>query len=41
MTELVLRSPDEGRLALAAESVRAMVAAAHANAGLAEVVEAY
>ncbi len=41
MTELVLRSPDEGRLALAAERVRAMVVAAHANAGLAEEVEAY
>jgi len=41
MTELVLRSPDEGRLALAAERVRAMVAVAHANAGLAEEVEAY
>ncbi|MDP3315251.1 MAG: molybdopterin-binding protein [Devosia sp.] len=41
MTELVLRSPDEDRLALAAERVRAMVAVAHANAGLAEEVEAY
>jgi len=41
MTELVLRSPDEGRLALAAERVRAMVAVAHANAGLAEEIEAY
>jgi molybdenum cofactor synthesis domain-containing protein len=41
MTELVLRSPDEARLALAAERVRAMVAVAHANAGLAEEVEAY
>jgi molybdenum cofactor synthesis domain-containing protein len=41
MTELVLRSPDEDRLALAAERVRAMVAIAHANAGLAEEVEAY
>ncbi len=41
MTELVLRSPDEDRLALAAERVRAMVAVAHANAGLAEEIEAY
>lgn len=41
MTELVLRSTDEGRLALAAERVRTMVAAAHKNAGLAEEVEAY
>jgi molybdenum cofactor synthesis domain-containing protein len=41
MTELVLRSPDEGRLALAAERVKAMVAGAHQHAGLAEAVEAY
>jgi molybdenum cofactor synthesis domain-containing protein len=41
MTELVLRSPDEGRLTLAAERVRAMVAAAHKHAGFAEEVEAY
>jgi len=34
MTELVLRSADEGRLAEAAEKVRAMVAAAHAKAGV-------
>ena len=41
MTELVLRSPDEGRLTLAAERVKAMVAAAHKHAGFAEEVEAY
>jgi molybdenum cofactor synthesis domain-containing protein len=41
MTELVLRSHDDGRLALAAERVRAMVAAAQANAGLAETADAY
>lgn len=41
MTELVLRSPDQGRLTLAAERVKAMVAAAHRHAGLAEEVEAY
>jgi len=41
MTELVLRSPDEARLALAAERVKAMVAAAHKHAGFAEAVEAY
>ena len=41
MTELVLRSHDEDRLSLAVERVRAMVAAAHANAGLAETVVAY
>jgi len=41
MTELVLRSPDEGRLTLAAERVKAMVAAAHKHAGFAEAVEAY
>ncbi len=41
MTELVLRSPDEDRLTLAAERVRAMVAAAHKHAGFAEEVEAY
>jgi len=41
MTELVLRSPDDGRLTLAAERVKAMVAAAHKHAGLAEEVEAY
>ncbi|AVF05008.1 MULTISPECIES: competence/damage-inducible protein A [Devosia] len=35
MTELVLRSSDEGRLAEAAEKVRAMVAAAHEKAGIA------
>jgi molybdenum cofactor synthesis domain-containing protein len=35
MTELVLRSPDEARLAEAAEKVRAMVAAAHEKAGIA------
>lgn len=35
MTELVLRSSDEARLAEAADKVRAMVAAAHAKAGIA------
>jgi molybdenum cofactor synthesis domain-containing protein len=35
MTELVLRSPDEARLAEAAEKVREMVAAAHEKAGIA------
>ena len=35
MTELVLRSSDEARLAEAAERVRAMVAAAHEKAGVA------
>jgi len=35
MTELVLRSSDEARLAEAAEKVRAMVAAAHEKAGVA------
>jgi molybdenum cofactor synthesis domain-containing protein len=35
MTELVLRSSDEARLAEAAEKVRAMVAEAHAKAGIA------
>jgi hypothetical protein len=35
MTELVLRSSDEARLAEAAEKVRAMVAAAHTSAGIA------
>ena len=35
MTELVLRSSDEGRLAEASEKVRAMVAAAHEKAGIA------
>ncbi|MEO6633975.1 MAG: molybdopterin-binding protein [Devosia sp.] len=34
MTELVLRSSDEARLALAAKAVHAMVAAQHAAAGL-------
>ena len=34
MTELVLRSPDMARLTPAAEAVHAMVAAAHAAAGL-------
>lgn len=34
MTELVLRSSDEARLAEAAEKVRAMVAAAHEKAGV-------
>ena len=34
MTELVLRSADQGRLAEAAERVRAMVAEAHVKAGL-------
>jgi molybdenum cofactor synthesis domain-containing protein len=34
MTELVLRSSDEARLAEAGEKVRAMVAAAHAKAGI-------
>ncbi len=33
-TELVLRATDERRLAIAAEAVRAMVAAAHASAGI-------
>jgi molybdenum cofactor synthesis domain-containing protein len=36
MTELVLRSADEGRLAEAAKAVYAMVAAAHAAAGFPE-----
>ncbi|MVS98531.1 competence/damage-inducible protein A [Devosia marina] len=35
MTELVLRSSDEARLAEAADKVRAMVAAAHEKAGIA------
>ena len=35
MTELVLRSSDQARLADAAEKVRAMVAAAHEKAGIA------
>ncbi|HEY4166823.1 MAG TPA: competence/damage-inducible protein A, partial [Reyranella sp.] len=34
MTELVLRSSDEARLDLAAQAVHAMVAKAHAAAGL-------
>jgi molybdopterin-biosynthesis enzyme MoeA-like protein len=34
MTELVLRSPDEARLKLAAAAVQAMVAEAHKAAGL-------
>lgn len=34
MTELVLRSSDEGRLEEAAGKVRDMVAAAHAKAGI-------
>ena len=34
MTELVLRSPDEARLTLAADAVQAMVAEAHKAAGL-------
>ena len=34
MTELVLRSADEARLAEAADQVRAMVAAAHQRAGV-------
>lgn len=41
MTELVLRSADEGRLAEAAERVRDMVREAHRNAGLPETEEAY
>ena len=41
MTELVLRSSDEARLAAAAERVRAMVAEAHRAAGLSPDVEAY
>jgi molybdenum cofactor synthesis domain-containing protein len=41
MTELVLRAHDEARLALAAEAVKAMVAAAHKHAGFDEAVEAY
>ncbi|MHA6297860.1 competence/damage-inducible protein A [Devosia sp. CAU 1758] len=35
MTELVLRSSDEARLAVAAKAVRAMVAEAHEKAGIA------
>jgi hypothetical protein len=35
MTELVLRSSDEARLAEAARAVHAMVAAEHQKAGLA------
>lgn len=41
MTELVLRSADEARLAEAAGRVRAMVAEAHRAAGLSADVEAY
>ena len=41
MTELVLRSSDEARLAEAADRVRAMVAEAHRAAGLSEAVEVY
>jgi molybdenum cofactor synthesis domain-containing protein len=41
MTELVLRSPDEARLAEAAGRVREMVAEAHRAAGLSTEVEAY
>ncbi|OEO30828.1 molybdenum cofactor biosynthesis protein [Devosia insulae DS-56] len=41
MTELVLRSSDEARLAEAASRVREMVAEAHRAAGLSPDVEAY
>jgi len=41
MTELVLRSQDEARLEQAAGRVRAMVAEAHRNAGVAPPDEAY
>ena len=41
MTELVLRSSDEARLAEAAAKVREMVAEAHRAAGLSAEVEAY
>jgi hypothetical protein len=41
MTELVLRSSDEARLAEAADRVRGMVAEAHRAAGLSPDVEAY
>ena len=41
MTELVLRSADAARLAVAAERVKAMVADAHRHACLGEEVEAY
>jgi molybdenum cofactor synthesis domain-containing protein len=41
MTELVLRSADEARLAEAAAKVREMVREAHAAAGVPETVEAY
>lgn len=41
MTELVLRSPDEARLAEAAARVREMVTEAHRAAGLSAEVEAY
>jgi molybdenum cofactor synthesis domain-containing protein len=41
MTELVLRSADEARLAAAAERVREMVREAHEKAGIHETVEAY
>ena len=41
MTELVLRSADEARLAEAAAKVRDMVRQAHVKAGVPEVAEAY
>ncbi len=41
LTELVLRAADEGRLAVAAERVKAMVGEAHRKAGFTEAVEAY
>jgi len=41
MTELVLRSSDPARLAEAANSVRAMVTAAHAAAGLPPPADPY
>ena len=41
MTELVLRSSDDERLALAAEAVKAMVAEAHRAAGLSDDIEVY
>ena len=41
MTELVLRSADEARLAEAADRVRAMVADAHRKAGLPPDIDAY
>ena len=41
MTELVLRSADEGRLAEAAAKVKEMVRLAHIKAGLPEVAEVY